>query len=62
MKINEQEKEAVIGLHAVTGNDKKIRKQGKRKFWKKNIPKIFFVKPVRCSGDSWDVRIHLRYL
>ena len=35
MKINEQEKETLIGLGAVTGNDKKIRKQRKRKFWKK---------------------------
>ena len=24
MKINEQEKEALIGLHAVRGNDKKL--------------------------------------
>ena len=35
MKINEQEKKALIGLYAVAGNDKKIRKQGKLKFWKK---------------------------
>ena len=37
MKINEQGKEALIGFHAITGNDyiSSFFGKGKRKCWKK---------------------------
>ena len=47
MKINEQEKEALIGIHAITGNDhiSSVFGKGKRKC----------VETAKCLGDSWDV-------
>ena len=42
MKIHEQEKEALIGFHAITGNDYILSffGKGKRKCWKKFYQKI----------------------
>ena len=47
MKINEQEKEALIGFLAITENDyiSPFFEKGKRKC----------VEIVKCLGDSWDV-------
>ena len=47
MKINEQESEALIGIHAITGNDYISSVFGKGK------PKC--VETVKCLGNSWDV-------
>lgn len=46
-KINEQEKEALIGFHAITGSDyiSSIFRKGKRKC----------METVKCLCDSWDV-------
>ena len=47
MKINEQEKEALIGFHAIAGNDyiSSFLGKGKRKC----------VETVKCLGDTWGV-------
>ena len=47
MKINEQDKEALTGFHAITGNVyvSSFFRKGKRKC----------VETVKCLGDSWEV-------
>ena len=57
LRISEEEKKAIIGFHAVTGNDyvSSFFGKGKRKCWKKMVSKSMFLDIVKCLGDSWDI-------
>ena len=70
MKINEQGKEALIGFHAITGNDyiSSFFGKGKRKCWKKLYQKYLngncqmFSRVMGHFRSVIHFLIHLRYL